>query len=80
MLNSQEIERRYDTESEYGKVWIIKIRKILVDYICDLGESLHLSTGTIHLSVYYMDLLLTKDQSEKSKFQLISMVSLILAS
>jgi hypothetical protein len=74
MLENEEKNRIYN-ENAYH----LKYRKILVDWICEIGEDLKFTSETIHLTVSYMDSILSKIEVPKTKLQLICLCCLLIA-
>ena len=57
-----------------------RMRAILVDWIIEIQDFLHLERKTIFLTIYIMDLYLSKNIIEKKKFQLLSIACLLSSS
>jgi hypothetical protein len=75
MLEKQHNNRYYVPEALY-----LKYRKVLVDWVCEIGEDLKFSGDAIHLSISYLDTILLKLDVPKNKLQLVCLCCLVIAS
>lgn len=57
----------------------LKHRRIIVDWMCEVGEEFHLLPITIHTSVRYLDRVLGAVDVPKNRLQLVAMACLLLA-
>lgn len=57
----------------------VKYRRIIVDWMCEVGDESGFSTLTIHMAARHLDRVLSEVVVVKNKMQLVSMVCMIIA-
>jgi len=57
----------------------INARKKLVDWVCDIGDTLRLSPETIHKSVGFIDHIMCENRLEESELQDIALICMLLS-
>jgi hypothetical protein len=75
MLEKEDQNRQF-----IATAYHIKYRKALVDWICEVAESLKLTNETVHLTISYMDTFLANFEVPKNKVQLVCITCLMIAS
>ena len=57
-----------------------RLRRVMVDWLCEVGEVFNLSNGTIHRAVYYFDIVMARNPNViREDVQLIALTSLLTA-
>jgi hypothetical protein len=64
MVSTELIGRVYDPEAKY-----LKHRRVLVDWLCEVGEDNKLAMSTVHVAVAYLDSFLQKMDVHRSRLQ-----------
>lgn len=54
-------------------------RRVLVDWLCEVGEDTRLAMSTVHVAVAYLDAFLQRMEVHRSRLQLVAMAALDLA-
>jgi hypothetical protein len=57
----------------------LKHRRIIVDWMCEVGEEYHLTPLTIHCAVRHLDRILGSEDVQKNRLQLVAMVCVLVA-
>lgn len=60
ILNKMEQVQHKNRPYDPSKKLYLKYRRVLVDWMCDLGDSINISQNTIHHSVAMMDTYFSK--------------------
>ncbi len=76
MVRKQHINRKYTPELQVKE---IASRKKLVDWLCEVGESAHVSAEYIHKAVVYLDVIMAENTIAESDLQSLGIVCLLLA-
>lgn len=76
MLEKQEINRKCATHLDNKEVLI---RKKTVDWLCETGESLHITSESIHKAVVYLDVIMSENTIVESDLQPLGLVCLLIA-
>jgi hypothetical protein len=58
----------------------LQYRRLLVDWMCEVGDELHLFTSTMHVAVMYLDRMLQLEPVPKGRLQLIAIGCMLVAS
>ena len=75
MQKSEKKHRIYNDQSKY-----LKHRRIIVDWMCEVGEEFKLGPLTIHCSVRFLDRVLSSLDVAKNRLQLVAMACILIAS
>ncbi|CAG9334194.1 CCNJL_4 [Blepharisma stoltei] len=83
-ISHQSLLKNYRENSDYNRGFnpsatYLKYRKILIDWICEVGESLHLSLLTIQTAASLYDSLLSTKEFSKPLLQPIGLIALLVA-
>lgn len=76
-LDMQKKEKRHRIYNEHSKY--LKHRRIIVDWMCEVGEEYKLSPLTIHCAVRYLDRVLSSLDVAKNRLQLVAMACILIA-
>jgi len=74
MQKSEYNHRVYNVEAKY-----LRHRRVIVDWMCEVGEEYSLNPVTIHSSVRCLDRLLGVMDVQKNKLQLVAMACILIA-
>eukprot|EP00826_Nyctotherus_ovalis_P021656 TRINITY_DN1702_c0_g4_i2.p1 TRINITY_DN1702_c0_g4~~TRINITY_DN1702_c0_g4_i2.p1 ORF type:complete len:392 (-),score=49.52 TRINITY_DN1702_c0_g4_i2:137-1267(-) len=76
MIAKQDINRKYTSVLTHQE---ISTRKKLVDWLCELGESVHISLEYIHKAIVYLDVIMDENTIEEADLEPLGIVCLLLA-
>ena len=74
MRSLELVGRVYNPSAKY-----LKHRRVLVDWLCEVGEDTRLAMSTVHCAVAYMDAFLQRMEVHRSRLQLVAMAALDIA-
>ena len=74
MHSSEKKHRVYNESAKY-----LKHRRIIVDWMCEVGEEYKLSALTIHCAVRFLDRILSMLDVAKNRLQLVAMSCILIA-
>jgi hypothetical protein len=74
MCEMELVGRVYDPTAKY-----LKYRRVLVDWICEVGEDFYLSISTMHVAVGYLDRILQAVCVQKNRLQLVALTCILIA-
>jgi len=57
----------------------VKFRRVIVDWLCEVGDEYQLSPTTVHMAVHYLDRILGSVDVAKKQLQLVSMCCILIA-
>eukprot|EP00937_MAST-01D_sp_MAST-1D-sp2_P001889 g1889.t1 len=74
MKHNEMCHRRFCPDAPY-----LKFRRLLVDWMCEVGDEVNLHNSTMHVAVLFLDRMLQSTQVSRSQLQLVAIACTLIA-